>query len=196
MGTLGHKAFALLMGPARSRHVPLGGDSQHSLLPPQVSPVSYVRISMSPALHTQHRDELEALPLGVTVTFTVHFHNNAGDVFHAHNSVLSFVTNRWGARGPGLSWAGTSQQCPSSVCGGDDDNTERLGPWKEVLAVSRGRQVTPRATRVGQGLEVGGAEAWPGPFLRGRTLCCVRWGCHLVVRRRNAALGSVVGGLW
>lgn len=61
---------------------------------PQVSPVSYLRISMGPALHTQNKEALAALPLGVTVTFTVHFHDNSGDVFHAHNSVLNFATNR------------------------------------------------------------------------------------------------------
>uniref|UniRef100_A0A8C4M7Z0 Nucleoporin 210 n=1 Tax=Equus asinus asinus TaxID=83772 RepID=A0A8C4M7Z0_EQUAS len=59
-----------------------------------VSPVSYLRISMSPALHTRNREALAALPLGMTVTFTVHFHDNSGDIFHAHNSVLNFATNR------------------------------------------------------------------------------------------------------
>lgn len=51
---------------------------------------------MSPALHTQNKEALAALPLGMTVTFTVHFHDNSGDTFHAHNSVLSFATNRYG----------------------------------------------------------------------------------------------------
>lgn len=60
----------------------------------QVAPVSYLRLSMSPALHTQNNEALVALPLGMTVTFTVHFHDNSGDVFHAHNSVLNFATNR------------------------------------------------------------------------------------------------------
>lgn len=35
-----------------------------------------------------------ALPLGMTVTFTVHFHDNSGDAFHAHNSIVYFATNR------------------------------------------------------------------------------------------------------
>ena len=60
----------------------------------QVSPVSYLRISMSPTLHTQNKEALAAVPLGMTVTFTVHFHDSSGDIFHAHNSVLSFATNR------------------------------------------------------------------------------------------------------
>lgn len=49
---------------------------------------------MSPILHTQNKEALLALPLGVTLTFTVHFHDNSGDAFHSHNSVLSFATNR------------------------------------------------------------------------------------------------------
>ena len=56
--------------------------------------MSYLRLSMSPTLHTQNKEALAALPLGMTVTFTVHFHDNSGDSFHAHNSVLSFATNR------------------------------------------------------------------------------------------------------
>uniref|UniRef100_A0A8B9GDA2 Nucleoporin 210 n=1 Tax=Amazona collaria TaxID=241587 RepID=A0A8B9GDA2_9PSIT len=60
----------------------------------KVCPISYLRISMSPVLHTQSREALLALPLGVTLTFTVHFHDNSGDTFHSHNSVLNFATNR------------------------------------------------------------------------------------------------------
>ncbi|NWX09478.1 PO210 protein, partial [Caloenas nicobarica] len=59
-----------------------------------VYPVSYLRISMSPVLHTQNKEALLALPLGVTLTFTVHFHDNSGDAFHSHNSALNFATNR------------------------------------------------------------------------------------------------------
>ncbi|XP_028342525.1 nuclear pore membrane glycoprotein 210 isoform X2 [Physeter macrocephalus] len=70
------------------------GTNQTVIVAVKVSPVSYLRISMSPALHTQNKEALAALPLGVTVTFTVHFHDNSGDVFHAHNSVLNFATNR------------------------------------------------------------------------------------------------------
>ncbi|NXW83436.1 PO210 protein, partial [Alopecoenas beccarii] len=59
-----------------------------------VYPISYLRISMSPVLRTQNKEALLALPLGVTLTFTVHFHDNSGDTFHSHNSVLNFATNR------------------------------------------------------------------------------------------------------
>eukprot|EP00076_Gallus_gallus_P044775 XP_025010313.1 nuclear pore membrane glycoprotein 210 isoform X3 [Gallus gallus] len=60
----------------------------------KVYPISYLRISMSPILRTQNKEALLALPLGVTLTFTVHFHDNSGDTFHSHNSVLNFATNR------------------------------------------------------------------------------------------------------
>ncbi|KFU97561.1 Nuclear pore membrane glycoprotein 210, partial [Pterocles gutturalis] len=60
----------------------------------QVCPISYLRVSMSPILPTQNKEALLALPLGVTLTFTVHFHDNSGDTFHSHNSVLNFATNR------------------------------------------------------------------------------------------------------
>ncbi|MEJ1279694.1 hypothetical protein NN561_010629 [Cricetulus griseus] len=70
------------------------GTNQTVIVSVKVSPVSYLRISMSPVLHTQHKEALAALPLGMTVTFTVHFHDNSGDIFHAHNSVLNFATNR------------------------------------------------------------------------------------------------------
>ncbi|KAF4023798.1 hypothetical protein G4228_016057 [Cervus hanglu yarkandensis] len=70
------------------------GANQTVIVAVKVSPVSYLRISMSPALHTRNKEALAALPLGVTVTFTVHFHDNSGDVFHAHNSILNFATNR------------------------------------------------------------------------------------------------------
>ncbi|KAF0877816.1 PO210 protein, partial [Crocuta crocuta] len=70
------------------------GANQTILFAVKVSPVSYLRLSMSPALHTQNKEALAALPLGMTVTFTVYFHDNSGDIFHAHNSILSFATNR------------------------------------------------------------------------------------------------------
>ncbi|XP_045407447.1 nuclear pore membrane glycoprotein 210 isoform X2 [Lemur catta] len=70
------------------------GTNQTIIVGVKVSPVSYLRFSMSPVLHTQNTEALAALPLGMTVTFTVHFHDNSGDIFHAHNSVLNFATNR------------------------------------------------------------------------------------------------------
>uniref|UniRef100_A0A2K6GN68 Nucleoporin 210 n=1 Tax=Propithecus coquereli TaxID=379532 RepID=A0A2K6GN68_PROCO len=70
------------------------GTNQTIIVGVKVSPVSYLRFSMSPVLHTQNKEALAALPLGMTVTFTVHFHDNSGDIFHAHNSVLNFATNR------------------------------------------------------------------------------------------------------
>ncbi|XP_060036296.1 nuclear pore membrane glycoprotein 210 isoform X2 [Erinaceus europaeus] len=70
------------------------GANQTLTVAVKVSPISYLRISMSPTLHSRNQEALAALPLGVTLTFSVHFHDNVGDVFHAHNSVLNFATNR------------------------------------------------------------------------------------------------------
>ncbi|NWS42125.1 PO210 protein, partial [Probosciger aterrimus] len=70
------------------------GINQTTVATVKVCPISYLRISMSPVLHTQNKEALLALPLGVTLTFTVHFHDNSGDTFHSHNSVLNFATNR------------------------------------------------------------------------------------------------------
>ncbi|XP_048212293.1 nuclear pore membrane glycoprotein 210 [Perognathus longimembris pacificus] len=70
------------------------GANQTIIVAVKVAPISYLRTSMSPVLHSQHKEALSALPLGMTATFTVHFHDNSGDIFHAHNSVLNFATNR------------------------------------------------------------------------------------------------------
>ncbi|XP_072454357.1 nuclear pore membrane glycoprotein 210 isoform X2 [Notamacropus eugenii] len=70
------------------------GVNQTIIVAVKVSPVSYLRISVSPVLHAQNKEVLAALPLGMTLTFTVHFHDNSGEIFHAHNSVLNFATNR------------------------------------------------------------------------------------------------------
>ncbi|NXU54806.1 PO210 protein, partial [Turnix velox] len=70
------------------------GINQTIIVAVKVCPISYLRISMSPVVHTQNKEALLALPLGVTLTFTVHFHDNSGDTFHSHNSVLNFATNR------------------------------------------------------------------------------------------------------
>lgn len=61
---------------------------------PQVTPVSYVRFSTSPVLSTHSRESLRALPLGVVLTFAVHFHASTGEVLHSSNSLLAFSTNR------------------------------------------------------------------------------------------------------
>ncbi|XP_028906828.1 nuclear pore membrane glycoprotein 210 [Ornithorhynchus anatinus] len=70
------------------------GVNQTIIVAVKVSPISYLRISVSPVLHTQNKEALMALPLGMTLTFTIHFHDNSGDIFHAQNSVLNFATNR------------------------------------------------------------------------------------------------------
>ncbi|XP_061908725.1 nuclear pore membrane glycoprotein 210 isoform X1 [Entelurus aequoreus] len=60
----------------------------------KVVPVSYVRLSISPVLHTQTRESLKALPLGMVLTFTAHFHGSTGEALHSSNSHLTFSTNR------------------------------------------------------------------------------------------------------
>ncbi|XP_003463919.2 nuclear pore membrane glycoprotein 210 isoform X2 [Cavia porcellus] len=70
------------------------GANQTITVAVKVSPVSYLRVSMSPVLHTHNKEVLMALPVGMTVTFTAHFHDNFGDIFHAQNSILNFATNR------------------------------------------------------------------------------------------------------
>uniref|UniRef100_A0A8C3UAJ3 Nucleoporin 210 n=1 Tax=Catharus ustulatus TaxID=91951 RepID=A0A8C3UAJ3_CATUS len=72
----------------------LFGINQTIIAAVKVRPISYLRISMMPVLLTQNKEALLALPLGVTLTFTVHFHDNSGDTFHSHNAVLNFATNR------------------------------------------------------------------------------------------------------
>ncbi|XP_042782697.1 nuclear pore membrane glycoprotein 210-like isoform X2 [Panthera leo] len=99
------------------------GANQTILFAVKVSPVSYLRLSMSPTLHTENKEALAALPLGMTVTFTIHFHDNSGDSFHAHNSVLSFATNRSmcsGIMGLGFGsrrWQGENSQLCSDLQG-------------------------------------------------------------------------------
>ncbi|KAG2470444.1 PO210 protein, partial [Polypterus senegalus] len=70
------------------------GVNQTIIVAVKVAPVSYLRISTSPTLYTANKELLSAIPLGATLTFTAHFHDSAGDSFHAHNSMLTFATNR------------------------------------------------------------------------------------------------------
>uniref|UniRef100_A0A803VLR1 Nucleoporin 210 n=1 Tax=Ficedula albicollis TaxID=59894 RepID=A0A803VLR1_FICAL len=72
----------------------LFGINQTIIAAVKVCPISYLRISMMPVLLTQNKEALLGLPLGVTLTFAVHFHDNSGDTFHSHNAVLNFATNR------------------------------------------------------------------------------------------------------
>ncbi|XP_037101370.1 nuclear pore membrane glycoprotein 210-like [Syngnathus acus] len=70
------------------------GVNQTLIAPVKVVPVSYVRFSTSPALHTPTGQRLKALPLGIVVTFTVHFHISTGETLHSSNSRVTFSTNR------------------------------------------------------------------------------------------------------
>ncbi|KAM4609800.1 nuclear pore membrane glycoprotein 210 [Polymixia lowei] len=70
------------------------GLNQTLILAVKVVPVSYVRFSSSPALHTSTRETLSAIPLGTVLTFTIHFHASTGEALHSSNSLLAFSTNR------------------------------------------------------------------------------------------------------
>lgn len=70
------------------------GVNQTLILAVKVLPVSYVRFSTSPVLHTNTKESLKAFPLGIVLTFAVHFHAITGEVLHSSNSHLTFSTNR------------------------------------------------------------------------------------------------------
>ncbi|XP_071332766.1 nuclear pore membrane glycoprotein 210 isoform X1 [Trachinotus anak] len=70
------------------------GVNQTLILAVKVVPVSYVRYSTSPVLYTHTRESLKAFPLGIVLTFTVHFHASTGEALHSSNSLLTFSTNR------------------------------------------------------------------------------------------------------
>ncbi|KAL7986057.1 hypothetical protein Chor_011223, partial [Crotalus horridus] len=70
------------------------GINQSLVIAVKVAPVSYLRISMNPIFHTKNHEALLALPLGITLSLTIHFHDNYGDTFHSQNSMLHFAVNR------------------------------------------------------------------------------------------------------
>ncbi|XP_077368198.1 nuclear pore membrane glycoprotein 210 isoform X2 [Festucalex cinctus] len=70
------------------------GVNQTLVIAVKVVPVSYVRFSTSPALYTSTRESVKVLPLGIVLTFTVHFHTSTGELLHSSNSHLTFSTNR------------------------------------------------------------------------------------------------------
>ncbi|KAJ1080979.1 hypothetical protein NDU88_001166 [Pleurodeles waltl] len=59
-----------------------------------VAPVSYLRISTSPKLHTVSGALLTAFPLGMALTLTIHFYDSIGEMFHAQNTRLHLAMNR------------------------------------------------------------------------------------------------------
>uniref|UniRef100_A0A8C9X773 Nucleoporin 210 n=1 Tax=Sander lucioperca TaxID=283035 RepID=A0A8C9X773_SANLU len=70
------------------------GVNQTLILALKVVPVSYVRFSTSPVLYMHTKESLKAFPLGIVLTFTVHFHASTGEALHSSNSHLTFSTNR------------------------------------------------------------------------------------------------------
>ncbi|KAJ6668381.1 hypothetical protein lerEdw1_015758 [Lerista edwardsae] len=71
------------------------GINQTLIVAVKVAPVSYLRISMDPVFTKENNEALMALPLGITLTLNVHYHDNTGDTFHSQNSVLGFATNSY-----------------------------------------------------------------------------------------------------
>ncbi|XP_056380163.1 nuclear pore membrane glycoprotein 210-like [Hyla sarda] len=69
------------------------GINQTIIVSVKVSPISYMRLVTSPAIHTSGH-LLSAIPLGSTLHFSARFHDNTGEVFHAQNSILNFAINR------------------------------------------------------------------------------------------------------
>uniref|UniRef100_A0A7N8YDB4 Nucleoporin 210 n=1 Tax=Mastacembelus armatus TaxID=205130 RepID=A0A7N8YDB4_9TELE len=70
------------------------GVNQTVILAVKVMPVSYVRFNTSPVLYTHTRESPKAFPLGIVLTFTVHFHGSTGEALHSASSQLTFSTNR------------------------------------------------------------------------------------------------------
>lgn len=60
----------------------------------KVAPVSYLRISTSPVIHTINKESALVIPVGITLTLTVHFHDSSGDLFDAQNTMINFAMNR------------------------------------------------------------------------------------------------------
>lgn len=70
------------------------GVNQTLILAVKVLPVSYVRFSTAPVLYTHSKESLKAFPLGIVLTFSVHFHASTGETLHSSNTQLTFATNR------------------------------------------------------------------------------------------------------
>ncbi|XP_059121730.1 nuclear pore membrane glycoprotein 210-like isoform X1 [Peromyscus eremicus] len=70
------------------------GVNQTTITGVQVAPVTYLRMSSYPKLHTAQGRTLSAFPLGMSLTFIVEFYNNIGEKFHTHNTRLYMALNR------------------------------------------------------------------------------------------------------
>ncbi|XP_043563927.1 nuclear pore membrane glycoprotein 210 [Chiloscyllium plagiosum] len=70
------------------------GINQTIIVAVKVAPVSYLRIHTSPVIHTFNKELPSAIPVGITLTLTVHFHDHSGDIFHAQNTIINYAMNR------------------------------------------------------------------------------------------------------
>uniref|UniRef100_A0A8C7BD38 BIG2 domain-containing protein n=1 Tax=Neovison vison TaxID=452646 RepID=A0A8C7BD38_NEOVI len=59
-----------------------------------VAPVAYLRISSQAKLYAARGRALPAFPVGMALTFAVHFYNSIGEKFHTHSTQLHLALNR------------------------------------------------------------------------------------------------------
>nr|XP_003475417.1 nuclear pore membrane glycoprotein 210-like [Cavia porcellus] len=70
------------------------GLNQTTITGVQVAPVKYLQVSSQPKLYTASGRTLSAFPVGMVLTFIVHFYNSMGEKFHTHNTQLYLSLNR------------------------------------------------------------------------------------------------------
>ncbi|KAM6168236.1 nuclear pore membrane glycoprotein 210-like [Erethizon dorsatum] len=70
------------------------GVNQTTITGVQVAPVKYLRMSSQPKLYTAPGRTLSAFPVGMALTFIIHFYNSIGEKFHTHNIQLYLSLNR------------------------------------------------------------------------------------------------------
>ena len=61
----------------------------------QVKPVSYLMVNLDTVLWTRG-GPLAAVPMGITLQFSVTYHDDVGDTFHSTNVQIGFRSSRWG----------------------------------------------------------------------------------------------------
>ncbi|XP_044122352.1 nuclear pore membrane glycoprotein 210-like isoform X4 [Neovison vison] len=70
------------------------GVNQTTITGVQVAPVAYLRISSQAKLYAARGRALPAFPVGMALTFAVHFYNSIGEKFHTHSTQLHLALNR------------------------------------------------------------------------------------------------------
>ncbi|KFO24952.1 Nuclear pore membrane glycoprotein 210-like [Fukomys damarensis] len=70
------------------------GVNQTTITGVQVAPVTYLRVSSQPRLHTAPGRTLSAFPVGMALTFVIQFYSSIGERFHTHSTQLYLSLNR------------------------------------------------------------------------------------------------------